>query len=236
MRGTLLNAVCVAVGAAIGLLVRSSAPEALMSVALQGLGLVTMGIGFKMFLEGKNVLIVAFSVAIGGVVGHLLGIQEGLGQLADWAKTSAGSLGTGRFQEALVTTTVLFCVGPMTLLGCLEDALENKIDLLALKSVMDGISSVFFAALLGPGVLVTAVVVLVFQGMLTLLARYLKPVADNPALLSEIVATGGALMIAIGLGLAEIVRIPAATYLPALVLAAVLAAVVQRMPKAPAVS
>ncbi len=236
MRGTLLNAACVAVGAVVGLLLRNSAPESLMSVALQGLGLVTMGIGVKMFLEGQNVLIVAFSVAIGGVVGHLLGIQEGLGQLADWAKTSVGGLGEGRFQEALVTTTVLFCVGPMTLLGCLEDALENKIDLLALKSVMDGISSVFFAALLGPGVLVTAVVVLVFQGTLTLLARYLKPVADNPSLLSEVVATGGALMLAIGLGLAGIAKIPAATYLPALVLAGTLAAAVQRMSKAPAVS
>lgn len=217
MRGTLLNTVLVLLGAAIGLLLRNLMTQELVNTALTGLGLVTIILGIKMALEGKNVLVIAGSIAIGGVLGHLFGITQGLNSFAEWAK--AALAGGGTFNEALLTTSILFCVGPMTLLGCLEDGLEGKIDLLSVKSLMDGIASIFFAAALGPGVLVTGIVVFIVQGALTLLAKRLKPLAEDKELLSITTATGGVILLAIGLGLANVVKIPSETYLPSLLLA-----------------
>jgi uncharacterized protein len=229
MRGTLLNTAMVLGGATIGLFLRNLMTEELVKTALTGLGLVTIVLGIRMALEGKNVLVVAASVAIGGVLGQLLGISHGLTAFADWAKSALS--GGGTFNEALLTTSILFCVGPMTLLGCLEDGLEGKIELLSVKSLMDGIASIFFAAALGPGVLVTAFVVFVVQGGLTLLAQQLKPLADDQELLSTTTATGGCILLAIGFGLANVVEIPSETYLPGLVLAPVAILLIRRFSK-----
>jgi uncharacterized membrane protein YqgA involved in biofilm formation len=107
----------------------------------------------------------------------------------------------------------------MTLLGCIQDGLEGKSDLLALKSTLDGIGAVFFAATLGPGVLVTALVILVFQGILTWLAKPLSAISKDEDLLAEATGAGGAIMLAIGFSLTGIKSIPTAHYLPALFLA-----------------
>lgn len=219
IRGTLLNTATVAAGALLGWALGARVPEAAMQIALSALGLVTIGIGIKLFLESKNVLVLAFALSVGGIVGWALGIQDGLAGFADWARVSLGPLATGRFTEAVVTTSILFCVGPMTLLGCLQDGLEGKIELLAIKSMLDGVGAVFFAATLGPGVLLTALIVLVFQGALTLAAGRLRGFARDSELLAEASAAGGAMMLAIGLGLLEIKRLPVANYLPALALA-----------------
>ncbi|HZH98193.1 MAG TPA: DUF554 family protein, partial [Fimbriimonadaceae bacterium] len=178
------------------------------------------GLGIKMFLQSKNILIVAAAIALGGVLGLLLGIHEGLESFAEWAKGTFGGQNPGRFTEAVITTSILFCVGPMTLLGCMQDALEDKVELLAIKSTLDGFAAFFFGAALGPGVLVTAAVVLIFQSVLTFAARPLRGVAGDEALISEITAAGGVMLMGTGLGLLEIkTDLPVANYLPALVLA-----------------
>jgi len=223
MRGTLLNTATVAVGGAIGLAAGQLIPPSYQQVALAGLGLVTVGIGIRMFLRTRNVLVIAISVALGGVLGLALGIHAGIDSFATWARGHLpGDM--SRFNEGLITSFVLFCIGPMTLLGCMQDALEKKIDLLALKSTMDGISAVFLAAAFGSGVLVTAVLLLVFQGALTLLARKLKPLADRAELLDELTASGGAILIGIGIGLIGLKDLHTANYLPTLVLAPCVAA------------
>lgn len=217
MRGTLLNTVTVAWGALIGLGVGKIIPHEYQVIALSGLGLVTAGIGVKMFLQSKNVIVVVAAIALGGVIGLALGIQHGLDAFAEWARLTLGG-SPGSFNEGLITTSVLFCVGPMTLLGCLQDGLEGKIELLAIKSTLDGIAAIFFAAALGAGVLVTAVVVLVVQGTLTLLAKPLRRFAGDQELMDDISSAGGVLMMGIGLGLLQIKKLDMATYLPALVL------------------
>lgn len=229
LRGTLLNTAAVLVGALVGLWLSSRLPEGLLSIATVGLGLVTMGIGLKLFLASKNVLIVAAAVGIGGVIGQAIGIDRGLEWFAEAARSTLG--GGGTFNEAVISTSVLFCVGPMTLLGCLQCALENKMELLGLKAVMDGIASVFFAATLGPGVLVTAGVVLVTQGTLTLLARQLRSLAKDQELLAETTAAGGPILLAIGLGLADIKKLPSENLLPALVLAPLFAILFRKIAK-----
>lgn len=218
VKGTLLNTATVAGGAAVGLLLGKALPTSYQQVAMSGIGLVTVGMGIKMFLQGRNPLIVALAVAAGGILGLAFGIQHGIEALAEWSKTQFGS-SEGTFAQGMITSFVLFCVGPMTILGCMEDALEHKIDLLSLKSTLDGIGAIFLAATLGSGVLVTAVLVLIFQGALTLLARFLKPLVKDENALAELSATGGAILLATGIGLLGLKDMSTANYLPAIFLA-----------------
>jgi len=217
LKGTLLNTGTVAVGATIGAAAGDRIPDPYKSLVLSGLGLVTMGLGMRLFFQSKNVLIVAAAVALGGVLGMTIGIQNAIESLAVWMKARIG--GEGRFVEAIVTPSILFCVGPTTLLGCLQDGLEGKIDLLALKSTLDLSAAMFLAASLGWGVVLTALIVLIFQGILTLSAKPLRNLASDQALLDEMSAAGGILMLSIGLGLLEIKKLPTADYLPAIFLA-----------------
>jgi len=229
-----MNTATVASGATLGLVVGKAIPGSYQTVALHGLGLVTCGIGVKMFLQGKNPLISALAVALGGVLGLALGIHHGIELIAQWSKTQFGQRGSNRFVEGVVTSFVLFCIGPMTLLGCMQDALEKKIDLLSIKSTLDGIASVFLAALYGAGILLTAVLLLIFQGALTLFARHLHPIANNEQMLNETTAAGGAIMFATGLGLLEIANLRPANYLPAVLIAPVVVALGGRFAKAKA--
>jgi len=216
LRGTLLNTLAVLVGASIGLVFSRSLPPNLFPTALAGLGLVTCVMALRMAMGTQSILIVAGAVAIGALIGAALGITAGLDQGAEGIRHLLG--GGGRFNEALLTTSILFCVGPMTLLGCIEDGIEHRIEILTLKSLLDCVAAMVFAATLGPGVLVSAAVVLVVQGTLTLLARPLAGLAQDEALLRETTATGGVLLLGIGMGLAGIKQFPTADFLPALVL------------------
>jgi uncharacterized protein len=219
MRGTLLNTATVATGATIGWAVGKQIPGEFQTVALHGLGLVTCGLGIRMFLQSRNPLVAALAMALGGVIGLALGLHAGIGQLAEWCKVHLGQTGSPHFVEGLVTSFVLFCIGPMTLLGCMQDALEKKIDLLSVKSTMDGVAAIFLAAASGAGVLVTAFLLLIYQGAVTLAARPLRPLADDEELLAETTATGGAILLATGLGLLEIKDLHTANYLPSVFLA-----------------
>jgi uncharacterized membrane protein YqgA involved in biofilm formation len=217
-RGTLLNTLTVTVGALVGLWIGGHMPSDLKPVALSGIGLVVACMGVKMFLETKNVLIPTIAVVSGGLLGAWVGIDVGLDSMAEWLRQRLN--GGDTFNEGLITASVIFCVGPLTLLGCVKDGLERDIELLAFKSTLDGIGAVFFAATMGVGVLVSAVVVFVVQGALTLLARPLRPLAERPQLTAEATAAGGAIMVAIAIGLLGL-RDDMRTeiYLPALVIA-----------------
>lgn len=198
-RGTLLNTLTVVAGALVGLAIGGSISEDLKRVALTGIGLICLGLGAKLVMESKNLLITTVAVVGGGVLGALIGIDVGIDAFAESVR---GWLGGGEtFNEGLVSASVLFCVGPMTLLGCLKDGLERDIHLLAIKSVFDMVAAVFLAATLGVGVLIAAGVLFVVQGVLTALAKPLKPLAQNPQLVCEASAAGGAIMLAIGIKL-----------------------------------
>jgi len=217
IRGTLINTATVAIGALSGIFLGRGIPSDYQHVALNGLGLVVCLIGVKMFFQSKNAVIVIAAMAIGGILGAAMGIAPGLDHMAEFVRQRFG--GGSTFNEGLITASVLFCVGPMTLLGCLQDGIEGKIELLAIKSTLDGIAAFFLAATLGNGVLVTALVVLVIQGLLTLAARRLQNLAQDEEVIAEASAVGGALMLGIGLGLLGIAKLSMATYLPSLALA-----------------
>jgi len=212
----------VVAGSLIGLAVGSGLPEDYRHLAQAAIGIGTLAMSIKMLLETKNILIPIGSLIFGVLLGHLIGIQAGVDALGAWAKEAFGS-SSDTFQEAFVSTSILFCVGPLTLLGCLEDGLEGKIRLLSLKSMLDGITSLFVAASLGVGVMLSAGTVLIVQGSLTLLAKKLRPLLEARHIIDEMSATGALILVTIGLKLIQVTDLPSADFLPALVFAAIAA-------------
>lgn len=168
-----------------------------------------------MALGSKNPIITAASIAFGVIIGWLLGIQGAIGHLAEFLKQTFHSQ-EGTFVDGFITTTVLFCVGPMTLLGCMQDGLEGKSELLSLKSTLDGFGAFFFAVGFGSGVLATALSVLFIQGAITLAASRLRRLAENEPLMNEISGVGGVMLLGTAFGLLNFGNLQIANYLPAL--------------------
>ena len=214
VRGTVVNAAAILIGSGIGLAAGTRLPERFQRIITTSLGLATLLIGVQMALRVENVLVVIASMVVGGLMGEWLDIEGMLdwvgGQLKSWAHSGSGTFVTG-----YVTASLIFCVGPMTIVGSIQEGMGGNADLLYTKSLLDGAASVAFASSLGIGVSFAAVTVIVFQGALTLLGTRLAFLL-RPAVLSELTATGGLLILAIGLLLLDIKRLRVANLLPAL--------------------
>ena len=197
---------------------------------LHGLGLVTLLLGVSLAIKTSNILVVMGSILVGALLGEWWQIDRGLERLSEWLrallakKAPASSL--GHFTEAFITASLVFCVGPMTLLGSIQDGLTGNYSLLAIKSLLDGFGALVFASSLGVGVIFSAVVILVYQGAVTLLAGFLQQILSQP-MINEMTATGGIMIIAIGLLLLDIKKIRVANLLPALVIAPLIVAALQ---------
>jgi hypothetical protein len=240
--GTVINVVTVLIGGALGTLLGARLPEKMRETIMHALGLLTIVIGVQLSLETGNVLIVLGSLLLGGLVGELLHIEGGIDRVGQWlqqrtggesesaAETPAAALegGATRFSHAFLTASLVFCVGPMTILGSIQDGLTGDYTLLAVKSTMDGFAALAFASTLGPGVVFSALTVLVYQGALTLGAGWADAVLTDP-MVAEMTATGGVLMLALGLGLLQIKKIRAGNLLPALAVAPAIVAVVKAL-------
>jgi hypothetical protein len=240
--GTIINVVTVLVGGALGTLLGARVPERMRETIMHALGLLTTVIGVQLSLETDNVLIVLGSLLLGGLIGESLRIESGIDEIGRWlqqrtgggsapcAKTPSGNSdgGATRFSHGFLTASLLFCVGPMTILGSIQDGLSGDYTLLAIKSTMDGFAALAFASTLGPGVIFSALTVLVYQGALTLGAGWADAVLTDP-MVAEMTATGGVLMLALGLGLLEIKKIRAGNLLPALAVAPAIVAVVEAL-------
>ena len=220
VRGTLVNVVAVLVGSGIGLAIGNRLSERVQRIITTGLGLSTLLIGMQMALKVQNVLVVIASMVIGGVAGELLGIEAALERAGEWLKARARSA-SGTFVAGYVTASLVFCVGPMTILGSIQEGISGNPEIIYTKSMLDGAASVAFASSLGIGVSFAAVTVLVFQGALTLLGAQLAFLL-RPEMLNELTATGGLLILAIGLLLLDVRRLPVANLLPALVVVVLL--------------
>ncbi len=210
------------VGGSIGTLVGAKLPEGMRATAMQAIGIVTLLVGVQNFLRFDNPLVPLVSVILGLVVGELLGIEGGLKRLGDYLEKRF-SRGESPVSRAFVATSLLFCVGPLTVIGSLEDGLRGDYDLLALKSALDFIAALTFASVLGWGVLLSAGTVLIVQGALTLGAGFLGPVVTE-AMISAATATGGILIVGLGLGLLDLKEVRVANMLPALLFAPLLVA------------
>jgi len=220
--GTFINMLTVFVGSLIGLLLQQVFPSNIETIIFQAIGLGTLIIGISMSLKVPDgyMLIFIFSLILGGIIGEIIGLQNILNQLAGSLKGLL-NIEDSRFTEGLVTAFLLFCIGSMTIIGAIEEGLQGKRELLLIKSTLDGITSIAFAATYGIGVLFSIIPMLIFQGGITVLAKRLEQffTEKNIAMLSAI---GGVLIIAISINILQLGEINIENMLPALVVGVIL--------------
>ncbi len=228
MTGTFINVGTVLAGTLIGTLVGRRLPEGLQQRVMAGLGLVTLVIGVDSALawNDTNPLYVLGGVLLGGLVGEAIGIERWLERLGDRIQRAVAGEGHSTVSEGFVTASLLFCVGPLTVLGSIEDGLTDEYTQLATKSVLDGFASIALAAGLGWGVGLAAITVLVVQGAITLGAGAFDDILTGETL-DALTSAGGILIIGISLKLLELKDVKVGNFLPALVITPVIVEVAE---------
>ncbi|MBN2586637.1 MAG: DUF554 domain-containing protein [Candidatus Fermentibacteraceae bacterium] len=224
MTGTLINTVTVIAGAGLGTLIGDRLPDRIRQTVIYGIGLITLVLGMQMALTTGSILVVLLSIMLGGILGEWWTLEErlnGLGRSIEKAASKYPVLTRGDFTRGFVTASLVFCIGPMTFLGSIQDGLTGNFRLLTIKSVLDGFAGFAFAASMGFGVAFAAITVLLFQGGITLGAGFLHEVLTD-SMIVEMTATGGVMILGIGLLLLDIKKVKVANYLPALVIAPLL--------------
>ena len=249
--GTLVNVVTVVVGTGVGLALGPRLPEAVRTTVLSGLGLITVAVGVASFLETDNAVFPVVAIVVGGLIGELLRIEDRLEGLGEHIRRRAEGARAGRaprpatfaerdpdelalaavpgqepsnFVDGFVTASLTFCVGALVIVGSLQDGISGDAQLLLIKASLDGVASVVFAAVFGWGVGFAAVSVLVLQGSITLLGAVIGDTLLSERMVAELEATGGPMIVGIGLRLLDIKKVPVGSYLPALAVAPVLVA------------
>jgi uncharacterized membrane protein YqgA involved in biofilm formation len=215
---TLVNVLAVLVGGTIGLLLREKFPENIKQAIFNAIGLGTLVIGFKMALQTEELLILIFSLIIGGIIGEATQLQA---RSEKFAGRFSKSTTNNKFAEGLVTTFILFCVGSMTILGAMDEGMRGDRTLLLTKSVLDGFTAIALASYYGKSVLYSVIPLFIFQAGLTILASMVGSFID-PIYITQIAAVGGVLIIGIGINMLEIKSIKVLNLLPALVIAGIL--------------
>ncbi|MDX1951990.1 MAG: DUF554 domain-containing protein [Verrucomicrobiota bacterium] len=233
MIGTILNTLSIVVGGGVGLFWRGAIPEKVEQQLKLLLGALVLYVGITTIWKGINgpffsvlaqVGIALLSLILGNAIGMLLKIQDRLNRLGQWLKKKMGpeSDANNRFSEGFVTCSLLFCVGPMAIIGALQDGLTGNYRTLAIKSVMDGLAALAFARTFGVGVLFSALPLLAYQGTISLASRNLAPILEHQALLDSINATGGLLLLCVSVVVFGVQKVPLANYLPSLLIAPLL--------------
>ncbi|MGQ9628810.1 MAG: DUF554 domain-containing protein [bacterium] len=224
--GTIVNTAAVLIGGIAGVLVGRRFSERMQKIAMQGLGLCTIIIGVGMGIKMENALVVISSMVIGGLMGEWLQIEERLERLGSWLKERTKSR-EGTFVDGFVGASLVYCVGPLTILGSIADGLNRNPDLLFTKAMLDGVYSIAFAASVGIGVAFSSITVLTFQGGLVIASLFLGNFLD-PSMVAEMTATGGLLIIGIGINILGIKKIKVGNLLPAIFVALVLAGIAKK--------
>jgi uncharacterized membrane protein YqgA involved in biofilm formation len=228
LTGTLLNIATVLLGGLLGSLLGNRLPDKMRQTVVSGLGLVTAVVGIQMALGTQNILLIMGSVLIGAILGEWWDIDARLEALGRWIEARVGnraaaSAGEGSIARAFVTASLVFCVGPLTILGSIQDGLTGDYSLLAIKSMLDGFAALAFSATMGPGVILSILTVAVVQGGISLAAMgfggALGEVTRQTPWVIEMTAAGGVLIIGIALILLDLRRIRVANLLPSILIA-----------------
>jgi len=222
MLGVIVNVITVILGSFIGLMFKKGIPERVSTAAMTGLGACTLYIGISGSLCGENVLIVIASVVLGVIAGTLVNIDGAINVLARKVETKFKKEGQNvSIAEGLVTATLLFCVGSMTVTGSIQAGLTGDNSVLITKATLDFVSSMMLASSLGFGVMLASVTVFIIQGGLVLLASLIAPFMSTGAI-NEMTCVGSILIIMIGTNLMGITKIKVADFLPAIILAPII--------------
>jgi uncharacterized membrane protein YqgA involved in biofilm formation len=245
MTGTIINMITVLIGGTLGILFGTRLPERMRQTVVAGLGLFTAAIGLQMFLKTENPIIVLGGLLVGGILGEWWRIEDGLSNFGAMLERRFASAGASnpkeaspsetesapspaqgsRFVKGFLTASLVFCVGPMTILGSIQDGLTGDYSLLAIKSVLDGFAALAFASTFGAGVLFSIITVFSFQGGLSLLAAQANAIITTP-MINEMTAVGGLLLLGLSISsLLELKPIRVGNFLPALLVAPLIVAI-----------
>lgn len=232
--GTLVNTLAVLAGSAMGLLLTwlagrfsSVLPagsiklgERLQTIIMQGVALCVLFLGISGSLSGQNSLITILAMVLGAIIGELLNLDKRMMALGDWVQKHTARLSVGSktsISEGFVTASLLFCVGAMAIVGALQDGLTGDHSTLFAKSLLDGISSIVFAASLGVGVMFSAIAIFLYQGVIAVLASFLSPLLGD-AVIAEMTCVGSLLIVALSLNMLNLTKIKVMNLVPAIFL------------------
>lgn len=221
MTGTIINFLTIIAGGFLGLFLGNRFSEKIRLTIMNGLGLFTMLYGIRLFTETKNAMVVLISLVIGILIGEWVGIEDRLSSLGIWLEKKfnrAKNADSNRFIKGFLTTSLLYCIGPMAILGSIQDGLTGDFNTLGIKAIIDGISAIAFASSLGIGVLFSSVIVFIYQGIITLLAAQLQFILTD-VMLFEVNALGGIMLVGLAISnLLEIRKIRVANFLPGFII------------------
>jgi len=234
MTGTFINVAAILIGGAIGLFFGARIPDRYKNTVIAGMGLFTAALGLQMFFKSENSLIVLGALIIGALLGEWIGIEDGLqsfGVVLEKRFSRDSETGSSsKFVRGFMVSSLLFCIGPIAILGSIQDGLTGDYKLLAVKSTLDGFASIAFASTLGVGVLFSSLIILIYQGGVSLLAGQLNAIVTDP-MMAEMTATGGVILMGVAFSnLLEIKKMRVGNFLPALVIAPLIVWVLSLLP------
>ena len=217
MQGVLVNVATVIVGSLIGLLIKRGMPERIAKAMTTGVALATIYIGIDGMMGGEKTLVLILSLVIGGMIGTLLNLDQHLENLGKKVESRFKNNKNGNIAEGFISSTLLFCVGAMTIVGALNSGISGNHEMQYTKAVLDLVSSIVLASTLGFGVMLSSISVLVIQGSITLLAKFVAPYLSD-IVIAEMTCVGSVLILALALNLLGVTKIKLMNYVPAIFL------------------
>lgn len=212
--GSIANAAAIIAGGIAGSILKRGLSERFSNTIISALGLLTMALGMMFALKSENIMVVVFSLVLGAILGEWIDIEKRMNDLGNFVQDKLKAK-EGNFSKGFVTASLLFCVGSMAIMGSLQSGLMNNHEILLTKSIMDGVIAVVFASTLGIGVALSFLPVFVYQGSITLLASTVAPYLGE-AVMTEMTATGGVLLVGVGINILEIKKLKVGNMLPAI--------------------
>lgn len=213
--GTLINVIAVIAGSIIGVFIGNRLPKRFIEIVFQAIGLFTLFLGVSMALQTEHVFFLILSLILGAVLGEVMGLEKRINRFSEFVKKKFRSKNE-RFSEGLLTAFLLYCMGSVTIIGAIDEGLRDDPNLLMIKSLMDGISSVALASAMGIGVAFSIIPLFIYQGGITLFASYLGEYFSE-VIVSELTATGGILLLGLGLQILNIKSLRILNMLPAFI-------------------
>ena len=220
MWGTIVNTAAIIAGGTVGLFLNKNLPQRYQAIIFQALGLFTLVLGVSMALKMEQALLCILSLILGGITGELLNLEVRLERLSNRLKAKV-KIGNERFTEGFITSTLLFCVGAMAIVGAVEEGSGNYPSIFLTKSVMDGFSSIALAAAMGVGVLFSSLIVFGYQAGLTALVIFFGNLLSS-SIINEVAAVGGILIVGLGINLLKLANIKIVNLLPSIVIVGVM--------------
>ncbi|MCC6147425.1 MAG: DUF554 domain-containing protein [Anaerolineaceae bacterium] len=233
MTGTWINVTAVFAGSLLGLMLGQRIPERIRHTVMSAIGFFTLALGIQMFIKTTNAIVVLLSLLIGVLLGEWWKIEDRIEKLGKWIELRLSGRSSDQeqshFVQGFLATSLLYCVGPLAILGAIQDGLTADYSILSAKAVLDGFTSIAFSSALGIGVILSSIPLLLYQGGISLAAAQLQQLV-TPAMMTEMTATGGIILIALAVStILHIYRVRVGNMLPALLVAPLLVAFLTAM-------